>query len=256
MRSFIAKSSFNSHPLGHGCTEHTSEASQGHQLGWEAMLRGRASMLLSLRSRVAVGAAAAVAGGATLLATARAEPSLPKDLQGEPDVEVMNWSMTHSVTAKRMFQPESPEEVQRLLEACDAAGQRVRVVGSAISPNGIGLSDQVRARVSPNPSPNPSPSPNLPNLNPNPDPDPNLSEQAMLNMAQCDRILSVDAERQQATSPSPSPQPSPQPSPSPQPEPEPQPPLHPEPQAGDRAGGREDPGRGRGAPAARPHAAG
>ena len=108
-------------------------------------------MLLSLRSRVAVGAAAAVAGGATLLATARAEPSLPKDLHGEPDVEVMNWSMTHSVTAKRMFQPESPEEVQRLLEACDAAGQRVRVVGSAISPNGIGLSDQVRARVSPNP---------------------------------------------------------------------------------------------------------
>ena len=109
-------------------------------------------MLLSLRSRVAVGAAAAVAGGATLLATARAEPSLPKDLQGEPDVEVTNWSMTHSVTAKRMFQPESPEEVQRLLEACDAAGQRVRVVGSAISPNGIGLSDQVRARVSPNPT--------------------------------------------------------------------------------------------------------
>ena len=122
-------------------------------------------MLLSLRSRVAVGAAAAVAGGATLLATARAEPSLPKDLQGEPDVEVFNWSMTHSVTAKRMFQPESPEEVQRLLEACDAAGQRVRVVGSAISPNGIGLSDQVRARVSPNPSPNPKP-----DSNPNPSP--------------------------------------------------------------------------------------
>ena len=47
--------------------------------------------------------------------------------------------------------------VQRLLEACDAAGQRVRVVGSAISPNGIGLSDQVRARVSPNPGPNPDP---------------------------------------------------------------------------------------------------
>lgn len=120
-------------------------------------------MLLSLRSRVAVGAAAAVAGGATLLATARAEPS-PKDLQGEPDVEVFNWSMTHSVTAKRYFQPESHEEVQRLLEACDAAGQRVRVVGSAISPNGIGLSDQ-----------------------------------AMLNMAQCDRVLAVDAERQQVT---------------------------------------------------------
>ena len=176
-------------------------------------------MLLSLRSRVAVGAAAAVAGGATLLATARAEPSLPKDLQGEPDVEVFNWSMTHNVTAKRMFQPESPEEVQRLLEACDAAGQRVRVVGSAISPNGIGLSDQVRARVSPNPGPNPSPNLiNLPNLHPHPDPDPKLSEQAMLNMAQCDRILSVDAERQQATSPSPSPQPSPEPQPEPEPE--------------------------------------
>jgi len=118
------------------------------------MLRGRTSMLLSLRRRVAIGAAAAVASGATLLATTQAEPSLPKELQGEADVEVFNWSMTHSVTAKRYFQPESPEEVQRLLEACDAAGQRVRVVGSAISPNGIGLSDQ-----------------------------------AMLNMAQCDRML-------------------------------------------------------------------
>ena len=115
-------------------------------------------MLLSLRRRVVVGAAAAVASGATLLATARAEPSLPKELQGEPDVEVFNWSMTHSVTAKRYFQPESPEEVQRLLEACDAAGQRVRVVGSAISPNGIGLSDQ-----------------------------------AMLNMAQCNRMLNTSA---------------------------------------------------------------
>ena len=122
------------------------------------LLRGRPSMLLSLRRRVAVGAAAAVASGATLLATARAEPSLPKELQGEPDVEVFNWSMTHSVTAKRYFQPESPEEVQRLLEACDAAGQRVRVVGSAISPNGIGLSDQ-----------------------------------AMLNMAQCNRMLNQNA---------------------------------------------------------------
>ena len=195
-------------------------------------------MLLSLRSRVAVGAAAAVAGGATLLAAARAEPSLPKDLQGEPDVEVFNWSMTHSVTAKRYFQPESHEEVQRLLEACDAAGQRVRVVGSAISPNGIGLSDQVRVRVSPNPSPSPSPSPN---------PNPNLLEQAMLNMAQCDRVLAVDAERQQVTSPEPQPQPQPQPKPKPKPQPEPEP--------GDRAGGRAHQGRRRGAPAARPHAA-
>jgi len=121
-------------------------------------------MLFSLRRRVAVGAAAAVAGGATLLAAARAEPSVSAELQGEADVEVCNWSMTHSATAKQYFQPESPEEVQRLLETMHAAGQRVRVVGSALSPNGIGLSDQ-----------------------------------AMLNMAQCDRVLSVDAARQQVT---------------------------------------------------------
>ena len=114
---------------------------------------GRSSMLFSLRRRVAVGAAAAVAGGATLLAAARAEPSVSAELQGEADVEVCNWSMTHSATAKQYFQPESPEEVQRLLETMHAAGQRVRVVGSALSPNGIGLSDQ-----------------------------------AMLNMAQCDRV--------------------------------------------------------------------
>ena len=83
---------------------------------------------------------------------------------GEADVEVVNWSMTHSTTAKRYFQPESPEEVQRLLELLNKAGERVRVVGSALSPNGIAFSDQ-----------------------------------GMMNMAQCNSVLSVDAERKQVT---------------------------------------------------------
>ena len=141
-------------------------------------------MLLScVRRRLAAGAAAAAAtAGAAVLTSARAEPAPASDAftaltvaelkrlrgqqlpVGEADVEVCNWSMTHSTTAKRYFQPESPEEVQRLLELMHKAGQRVRVVGSALSPNGIGLSDQ-----------------------------------GMLNMAQCDRVLSVDAKAQQAT---------------------------------------------------------
>ena len=75
----------------------------------------------------------------------------------------------------------------------------------------------------------------------------------MLNMAQCDRVLAVDAERQQVTSPEPEPEPEPEPHPEPEPEPQPQP--QPEPEPGDRAGGRAHQGRRRGAPAARPHAA-
>ena len=121
--------------------------------------------MIRLRPRLLASAAAAATGGAAYLASsALAEPAAELLQMGEADVEVVNWSMTHSTTAKRYFQPESPEEVQRLLELLNKAGERVRVVGSALSPNGIAFSDQ-----------------------------------GMMNMAQCNSVLSVDAERKQVT---------------------------------------------------------
>lgn len=70
----------------------------------------------------------------------------------------------HTANPVHYFQPTSAGAVQQILSMMHEAGARLRVVGSALSPNGLGLSDE-----------------------------------AMLNMAQCDAVLSVDAEKRQAT---------------------------------------------------------
>ena len=92
--------------------------------------------------------------------------TLPKELaeQSEETDEVTNWSGTHSVTPSAYFMPESSAAVGRLVSAFHAAGGRLRVVGSKLSPNGMGLSSE-----------------------------------AMLDMVQCSAVLSVDAETKQAT---------------------------------------------------------
>ena len=103
------------------------------------MLRGGATRL-----RVAAVAAAATAGAAV---AARADSwlaSLPPGVAAaaEEDAVVENWSGTHSASPKVHFSPDSPEAVQAILSAMHEAGRRLRVVGSALSPNGLGLSDE------------------------------------------------------------------------------------------------------------------
>lgn len=58
------------------------------------------------------------------------------------DIEIVNWSATHACRPATYMEPHSLEEVTALL--CDAhrKGTKLRVVGSAISPNGLGLSDE------------------------------------------------------------------------------------------------------------------
>ena len=61
----------------------------------------------------------------------------------EPDDEgvlVVNWSGTHSVVTKALHEPETTDELEALVADCHRAGRKLRVVGSAISPNGLGLS--------------------------------------------------------------------------------------------------------------------
>ncbi len=55
--------------------------------------------------------------------------------------QVFNWSGTHSVLAKQFLRPESTAEVEDIIKEAHASGQQIRVVGNALSPNGIGLSD-------------------------------------------------------------------------------------------------------------------
>ena len=51
-----------------------------------------------------------------------------------------NWSSTHHASPARMYEPKSAQEVVRVLQLHHASRQRVRPVGTALSPNGIGLS--------------------------------------------------------------------------------------------------------------------
>ncbi len=55
--------------------------------------------------------------------------------------QVSNWSGTHSVIAKQVLRPESTAEVEDIIREAHASGQRIRVFGNALSPNGFGLSD-------------------------------------------------------------------------------------------------------------------
>ncbi|MEW5306294.1 MAG: hypothetical protein WDW36_008767 [Sanguina aurantia] len=77
---------------------------------------------------------------------------------------VTNWSATHEATPARFFQAETEAEVQQFVTAANNMSQKLRVVGSALSPNGLGLSDE-----------------------------------GMLSMALLDKVISIDAEKMQIT---------------------------------------------------------
>ena len=111
-----------------------------------------------------------------------------------PDVEFSNWSGTHTLTCKcvpatalcpssttakevltvltqctckcrRVYEPETEEEVIRLMQKAIGEGWQLRVVGSGISPNAIGFSSK-----------------------------------CMISMAQMDKVLEIDAEKRQVSS--------------------------------------------------------
>lgn len=64
-----------------------------------------------------------------------AVPTLP-----EPDSQdVLNWSGTHAVSTKAYYQPENLEELKAIVAHAHASQQKIRPVGSALSPNGLPL---------------------------------------------------------------------------------------------------------------------
>lgn len=77
---------------------------------------------------------------------------------------IVNWSATHTVETKKLHQPESIAELEALVASAHASGRKLRVLGSAISPNGIGFSTD-----------------------------------EMVTLSLCDKVLSVDRERAQVT---------------------------------------------------------
>lgn len=53
--------------------------------------------------------------------------------------EVVNWSGTHSVSTTRYFQPESVDELKQIISDAHRNKKKLRPIGSALSPNGLGL---------------------------------------------------------------------------------------------------------------------
>lgn len=56
--------------------------------------------------------------------------------------ELVNWSGTHLCQVKKLYQPESSEQVEAIVSKAHATKQKIRCVGSALSPNGISFEEQ------------------------------------------------------------------------------------------------------------------
>lgn len=76
--------------------------------------------------------------------------------------EVSNWSGTHSVETKRYYQPETLDELKDLVKRAHRAHEKLRPVGSGLSPNGLGF-----------------------------------EKEGMVNLVMMDKILAVDIDKRQ-----------------------------------------------------------
>lgn len=64
------------------------------------------------------------------------------------DNDIINWSGTHSVTARRFYQPESVDELRAIVRYAHDHRVKIRPVGSALSPNGLPLNETGMISVS------------------------------------------------------------------------------------------------------------
>lgn len=85
-------------------------------------------------------------------------------VQPEKSVDLMNWSGTHKVTTKRLYSPETQQELRDVVAWANKTGQKLRPLGTGLSPNGLAL-----------------------------------ERSGMLSMVQLDKILSVDKEKMTIT---------------------------------------------------------
>jgi len=79
-------------------------------------------------------AGAGIAGGLLWVANGRGEPP-PSPF--DKSVPLQNWSGTQQVTTKRLFAPESQEELRQLVAWASKAKQKLRPLGTGLSPNGL-----------------------------------------------------------------------------------------------------------------------
>jgi len=97
----------------------------------------------------------------TELRSTKAEENQEEEAEDDT-TDVINWSGTHRVTVENnnYWEPESIEEVEKIVKDCQARGQTIRPLGSSLSPNGIAL-----------------------------------NKDGMISMANLDKVLEIDSEK-------------------------------------------------------------
>ncbi|CAE8686870.1 unnamed protein product, partial [Polarella glacialis] len=90
---------------------------------------------------IAVGLAGLGAAGGGLYAwqAIRGPPGPPEPFPSDRKVPLTNWSGTHSVVARRVFEPETQEQLEEAIAWAAQSGQKCRPMGTGLSPNGLAL---------------------------------------------------------------------------------------------------------------------
>ncbi|KAK9794590.1 hypothetical protein WJX73_001185 [Symbiochloris irregularis] len=70
------------------------------------------------------------------------KPDPPGQVEGEDDTVLLNWSGTHECRPRRFFQPATQQQLEHLVKKAHKAGEKLRCVGSALSPNGLAFSEE------------------------------------------------------------------------------------------------------------------
>ena len=96
-----------------------------------------------------------------LLPFTTTQVSSPKQPESSSQ-EIINWSGTHTVSTEHYYEPETTKELEEIVRHAHETKQKIRPVGSALSPNGLGLSSD-----------------------------------GMVNLVMMDKIISVDTEKKQ-----------------------------------------------------------
>ncbi|KAK3254751.1 hypothetical protein CYMTET_36046 [Cymbomonas tetramitiformis] len=118
----------------------------------------------SFNPTLLVGSLLAASG---LTATAEAEArddSRPSAEDAQSDEVIVNWSNTHECRPKNFYQPESLQELEKIVATAHESGEKLRPIGSALSPNGLAFSNN-----------------------------------SLVNLAFLDKVLAVDTEKRQVT---------------------------------------------------------
>jgi len=80
-----------------------------------------------------------LAGGAVLWWTNLLNKGPEAPFDAEKSVPLTNWSGTHTVVTTRLFAPESRQQLQEILSWANNHRQKVRPLGTGLSPNGLAL---------------------------------------------------------------------------------------------------------------------